>query len=92
MSTPQAASCFFGLRSVATVPVTRGMPLIAVMMLATPLADGAIQSAAQFACGDAVAADVQASINGMDAAEESRRLVLVIRRGRLDRGIAAAEG
>jgi hypothetical protein len=42
--------------------------------------DGAIQSSARFAYGDAVAADVQAIVNGMDAAEGRRRLVLLLRR------------
>jgi hypothetical protein len=73
-----------GVRSVATVPVMRGMPIIAVMMLAgcraAPLADGAVQSTARFAYGDAVAADVQAIVNGMDAAEGRRRLVLLLKR------------
>jgi hypothetical protein len=62
----------------------RGMPLIAVMTLAgctaAPLADGAIQSTARFAYGGTVAADVQAIVNGMDAAEGRRRLVLLLRR------------
>ena len=62
----------------------RGMPLIAVMVLAAcraaPLADGGIQSTARLAYGDAVAADVQAIINGMDAAEGRRRLVLLLKR------------
>ena len=73
-----------GVRSVATGPVMRGMPIIAVMMLAgcraAPLADGAVQSTARFAYGDAVAADVQAIVNGMDAAEGRRRLVLLLKR------------
>ena len=60
------------------------MPLIAVMTLAgcmaAPPADGAIQSTARFAYGDAVAADVQAIVNGMDAAEGRRRLVSLLRR------------
>jgi hypothetical protein len=81
---PQAASCLAGLRSVATVPVMRGMPLIAVMTLAgctaVPPVDGAIQSSARFAYGDAVAADVQAIVNGMDVAEGRRRLVWLLRR------------
>jgi hypothetical protein len=81
---PQAASCLAGLRGVATVPLMRGMPLIAVMTLAgcmaAPPADGAIQSTARFAYGDAVAADVQAIVNGLDAAEGRRRLVRLLRR------------
>jgi hypothetical protein len=60
------------------------MLLITVMMLAgcraAPLADGTIQSTARFAYGDSVAADVQAIINGMDAAEGRRRLVLLLKR------------
>jgi hypothetical protein len=60
------------------------MPFIAVMTLAgcaaAPLADGAIQSTGRFAYGDAVAADVEAIVNGMHAAEGRRRLVLLLRR------------
>ena len=61
------------------------MPFIVVMSLAgctaAPLADDAIQSTPRFAYGDAVAADVQAIVNGMDAQAGRRRLVWLLKRG-----------